>query len=106
MSSYRFGRVIQYGGPKMQLSVVSIDLISESRFTLTLKVNSDIIIGHITERSDGEMAFYNIDEEFFNGLFQSYGIDRRFNEDYWAFRAGKKADFPWCYGEYPDELIE
>lgn len=90
----------------MRLLVLSIQPISESSFAVKFQVDDHVLLGHITEQNDGDSVYYNLDEEFFNGLLHYEGIGRRFNIDYFAYRDGTSVPFPWDYGEYSDDLID
>jgi hypothetical protein len=105
MSSGECGPGIHFIGDEMHIYIKSIEQVAERRCLVTIQLDLDVVVGHISELSDTDIQGFNFDEEFFCVLFALNGLGRMLCHDYWRFREGTHAPFPWDYGEHNREIL-
>ena len=76
------------------------------RFNVCFCLGEISLIASITETIDRDLSSFNFDERFFDAIFGQYDLGGRFNRDYWTFRDGQHAPFPWEYGDYDARIVD
>jgi len=89
----------------MKLSIKDIKPCAKATHVALMVVDHTEIRTEIVELEYGEVRGFHLKEPLFKDLLSLCGLARQFSQDFWTYRDGKAAAFPWDYGEHDDQHL-
>ena len=89
----------------MKLRIKEIKPCANATHLALMLVDNTEIRTEIVELEYGAVRGFHLKEPLFQDLLSLCGLARKFSQDFWTYRDGKAAAFPWDYGEQDDQQI-
>ena len=89
----------------MRLCIQEIKPCAKATYLALMRLDHKEIRTEIVELEHGAVRGFHLKDPLFKDLLSVCGLAKQFSQDFWTYRDGQAAAFPWDYGEQDDQQI-
>jgi hypothetical protein len=99
------GRANRLEGDAVKLCIQEIKPCAKATYLALMMLGHKEIRTEIVELEHGAVRGFHLKDPLFKDLLSVCGLAKQFSQDFWIYRDGQAAAFPWDYGEQDDQQI-